>query len=205
MKNGVFMFDGVEKEYNYVSDMTALTKAKFVTMVSQLLIGENYLSVLRELVFDFMLIKLMTDVDVSYITDPDNADGISMMEEFVLGTGIAETLKADMREGLLNELNKAVDDNIAYRTGIQKNPIADAIASLVKTLERQVRNIDTGKIMGIAEALSKISGEFTPDNVAKAYMDSSVFKKRQAELIAEREKRDAALDTVMAEFAKEKK
>lgn len=205
MKNGVYVFDGVEKEYNYITDMTALTKARFVTMVSQLLIGENYLSILRNLVFDFILIKLMTDVDVSYITDSENADGISMMEEFVLGTNIVETLKADMREGLLDELNKAVDDNIEYRTGIHKNPIADAVSNLVKTLEKQVQNIDTGKIMGIAEALSKISGEFTPEKVNEAYFNSPMFKQRQAELLAERGKRDDALNVVMTEFANKKK
>jgi len=205
MKNGVYVFDGVEKEYNYITDMTALTKARFVTMVSQLLIGEDYLSILRNLVFDFILIKLMTDVDVSYITDPENADCISMMEEFVLGSGIAETLKTDMREGLLDELNKAVDDNIEYRTGIHKSPIADAVANLVKTLEKQVQNIDAGKIMGIAEALSKISGEFTPEKVNEAYFNSPMFKQRQAELLAERGKRDDALNAVMVEFANKKK
>lgn len=205
MMNGVYVFDGVEKEYNYITDMTALTKAKFVTMVSQLLIGENYLSILRDLVFDFVLIKLMTNVDVSNITDPENADGLSMMEEFVLRTDIVETLKSDMREGLLDELNKAVDDNIEYRTGIHKNPIADAVASFVKVLEKQVQDIDTGKIMGIAEALGKISGEFTPEKVNEAYFNSPMFKQRQAELIAERKKRDDALNVVMAEFDKKKK
>lgn len=205
MMNGTYIRDGVEREFNYISDMGATTKIRFVNLVTQLLIGENYYSMLRDMMFDFVLIMTMTDVDTSDITDPDNANGIAMIEELVVSTNIAQMIKDNSREGLIEELNRAVDDNIAYRTGIQKNPVSEALASLVRTLERQVANIDTAKIMNIAEALGNISGEFTPEKVNEAYFNSPVFKEKYQQLVNDRAKRDAVLEHMQNEFSKKKK
>ena len=81
-----------------------------------------------------------------------------------------------MVDGLLEQLNKAVDKSIEYRTGIHPSPLNEALASLVNTLEKKVNEFDMGGAMEMVQKFAQMTGELTPDSLVKAYIDSDVHK-----------------------------
>ena len=74
-------------------------------------------------------------------------------------------------------MNKAVDDNIEYITGIHKNPIAESLGSLLNTIEKKFSGIDTESMMKMAEVFGNMGDKLTADKVLDAYIKSGVFKK----------------------------
>ena len=162
----------------------------FVNSVTGLLVGDNYNSVIRDLAFDYNVISIFTDVDISKVTDENNAiqDTLSAMEELVYETNIVEIVKANAVVGIIDELNKAVDDNIEYRTGIHKNPIAESLSNLLNTIESKVSDIDTDNMMKMAQAISGMSGELTVDKMLEAYSKSDIFKEKYKDLAASKKK-----------------
>ena len=55
-------------------------------------------------------------------------------------TNIVDIVKANVREGLIDELSQAIDDNVEYRTGVHHNPVTESISHLVKTVENKVKD-----------------------------------------------------------------
>lgn len=193
VKMGVYNKNGEENIFNYYVTLRAVDKIKFINYVTNTLVGDNYNSVIRNLIFDYAIIDIFTDIDTS---DIDNSiDPINDIEDLLDETNIVDIVKANTPE-LIDELNKAVDDNIAYRTGIHKNPIAESLSNLLNTINAKVSGIDTEKMMEMAEILSNVSGELTADKAIDAYFKSDVFKQRQNELIESRSKSNTETKTV---------
>lgn len=193
IKMGVYTKNGEENVFNYYATLRAVDKIKFVNYVTNTLVGDNYNSVIRDIIFDYAIIDIFTDIDTS---DIDNSiDPINDIENLLDETNIVDIVKANIPE-LIDELNKAVDDNIAYRTGIHKNPIAESLSNLLNTINAKVSGIDTEKMMEMAEILSNVSGELTADKAIDAYFKSDVFKQRQNELIESKSKSNTETKTV---------
>lgn len=76
-------------------------------------------------------------------------------------TNIIDIVKANAFPTLFDELNKAVDDSISYLTGIHKNPINNALSSLLSTLERKINEVDLDNMMSMAQKFAGMTGEFT--------------------------------------------
>lgn len=176
IKTGVYSIDDKDTPFAFYTSLNAYRKSQFVVSVCNTLVGDNYNYVLDDLVFDYFIVAIFTDIDVSEVQKSDN--GISAMEEFVEKfKPVIDTVKANAVDGVLDELRKAIDLNIEYRTGIHINPISSSIASLLDTLNNKFSGLDLDKMMEIAEPMSRIAGELTPEKMLDAYAKTDVFKK----------------------------
>ena len=175
VKTGVYTIDGKDNPFAFYTSLNAYRKSQFVVSVCNTLVGDNYNYVLADLVFDYFVVAIFTDIDVSEVQKSDN--GISAMEEFVdKCQPVIDTVKENAVDGVLDELRKAIDLNIEYRTGIHINPISSSIANLLDTLNNKFSGFDLDKMMEIAEPMSKIAGELTPEKMLDAYAKTNIFK-----------------------------
>ena len=176
-KTCVYVLNGKDYKFNFVNRIPASMKINFVESVTNALIddnGNNYNSVIRDLIFDFYIIVAMTDVDVSEIADTGNIDAI---EEFVNETNIVGIVKMNADKGFIQALSDAVDVNLEYRTGVRIDPVSKALGSLLNTIENKIPEFDMGEVMNASEILSQFSGELNAEKLLEAYANSDVFKK----------------------------
>ena len=175
MKQGTYMYDEDSRIFKFYTDLSASKKVKFVnSVVSLIMDGENYNSVIRDIVFDFFVIDIMTDIDTDELRDSSNF--LDDVEDFLLETNIVDIVKANAFPTLFEELNKAVDKTIEFKTGIHPNPLGEALASLVNTLERKIESLDMSKAMEMANKFSGMTDEFTTENLVKAYLQTDMHK-----------------------------
>lgn len=191
MMTGTYIRGEETLNFNFYTDLKIADKLRFVNSVVNLLVSdENYNYILRNLVFDFYLIDIMTSFDTTELRNSVNF--LDSVEDFLEDTNIVDIVKANMEEGLLEELNHAIDLNIEYKTGIHPSPINEALASLVNTFEKKINEIDLSGMEELAQAFSGMNGDFNleniPENIVKAYMDSDIAKKNANE-VAESKKR----------------
>jgi len=198
---GVYTHNGEENGFNYFVTLNAMDKLKFVKTVTDTLVGDDYYSSIRDMIFDFVFIDLFTSIDVSEIKESTNS--INMIEDFIHENNIMDIIRANVEGDLIDELNKAVDDNIEFRTGIHKNPIAEGIGSLLKTLEKKVSEIDTESMTQMAQVISGMSGELNPEKVFEAYAKSDLFKKNHPDI--ENESNVTDITTVKRTRSRKKK
>lgn len=175
IKTGVYTLDGEDTPFAFYTSLNAYRKSQFVVSVCNTLVGDNYNYVLDDLVFDYFIVAIFTDIDVSEVQKSDN--GISAMEEFVdKFKPVIDTVKKNAVDGVLDELRKAIDLNIEYRTGIHINPISSSVASFIDTIERKVDGVDLNSMMDLAQSIAGISDELTADKLLDAYAKTNIFK-----------------------------
>lgn len=192
---GVYVKDNENIEFNFKTELTALEKAEFVAGVSNALVGNNYLSVLRDMFFDYYIVNIFTDVKINTNQADETAGLIDEIESFLDETNVVDIVKANIDVELINELDKAVNENIEYRTGIHKSELNNALTSLINMVEDKLKDVDLGSMVEIIESFGGITGEFTPENIVNAYMKTDVAKQNIEELNESKVKR--------AEFAEE--
>ena len=165
-------FKGEESfDFNFYTELLASDKLKFVDSVVGLLVNdEHYNSIIRDLIFDFYVIDIFTNVDISELKFSDSF--LNDVEKFLDETNIVDIVKANASDEIFDELNKAVDKSIQYLTGIYHNPFNDAIASLISTLEKKVNEIDLDSAMKMAQKFVNMTTELTPESIVDAYMES---------------------------------
>lgn len=195
-KTGVYIRNGMEFPLNFCTSLRAIDKMRFIDSVTNLVVGNNYNSIVRDMFFNFSIISIFTDVDISDITNPENNDAVNMIEDLIEETNIVEIVIANAQTGLIDELNSAVDDNIAYRTGIHKNPLTESLSNLINTIERKLNDIDTEGMMEAAKVFSGMTGELTPEKMLDAYAKSDVFKHNREQMIANREQHIEDIEVV---------
>lgn len=188
MKTGVYTYNDETNNFNFRTDLSTSDKAVFVrTVVDTIVDDTGYDSVLRDIIFDYVAISMFTDIDTSFLKIVnDNGDivtDIDMLEDFLLSTNIIEIVKANAFPTLFDELEKAVNLNIQYRTGIHPSPLSDALTSLLSTLEKKINEVDLDSMMGMAQKFAGMGEDFTMENLVKAYMNSDVHKQNVREIV----------------------
>jgi hypothetical protein len=173
-------------------------------VVNSIVDGDNYDSIVKDMIFDFGLVSIMTDIDTSFINKKDDEGNsinpIIFIEQFLEETSVIDVIKANMRDGLLEELNDAVNKAIEYRTGIHPSPLNDALASLVSTLEKKVNEYDMGSMMEMAQKFVGMIGELTPESVVNAYINSNMHKQNLEEIAEGKvEKNEIKIDEGLGE------
>ena len=173
--------------FNFYTDLSAYDKLVFVNSVVESIVDDtSYDFIIRDLIFDFNIIRMFTDIDVSFVNsdvdDENFVNPIIPIEEFLEESNAVDIVKINMKDGLLEELNKAVDLAIEYRTGIHVNPLSDAITSLVNTIESKIKNIDLDSMYEVANIIAKNIGEISPDSIINAYINSDIYKGKVEEL-----------------------
>lgn len=187
MKNGIFTYNDESYNFDFKTSLSAHDKQIFVkTVVDNLVSDDGYDVVIKDLIFDFVIIEVFTNIDTSFINikddDGDDINPIIPIEHFLEESNVVDVVKANMEVGLLEELNRAVDLNIQYLTGISPNPLNEAIANLISTLENKINNVDLDSMMDMARKFSGMTEDFTLDNIVNAYMNSDVHQKNLAEI-----------------------
>lgn len=173
--------------FNFATDLSAYRKMMFVNyVVNSIIDDDHYDSIAKDLIFDFGLISILTNINTSFINQKDD-DGnpinpIIFIEQFLEETNAVDIVKANMEVGLLEELNKAVDKSIEYRTGIHPSPLNDALASLVNALEKKVKEFDMSGAMEMVQKFASMTDDLTVDNVVNAYVNSDMHKKNLKEI-----------------------
>lgn len=185
--NGVYTYNNEIYNFNFATDISAFKKLYFVNAVTDSIVDDKrYNSVVRDLIFDFNIIRVFTDIDTSFVNTKDD-DGntinpIIPIEQFLEESNVVDIIKANMKDGLLDELNTAVDKSIQYLTGIHPSPIADSLAKLLSTIEKKVNEVDLDSMMDMAKKFGGMTEDFTLDNVVNAYMNSDYHKNNLAEI-----------------------
>lgn len=167
--------------FNFRTDLSVAEKLRFVNSVVDLVVDETrYNSVIRDLIFDFYIVDIMTDVNTKELKD--SLSFLNDVEDFLLSTNIIEIVKANAFPTLFDELNDAVNKSIQYRTGIHPSPLSDALSSLFFALEKKINEIDLDSMMGMAQKFAGMGEDFTMENLVNAYMNSDVHKKNLEEI-----------------------
>lgn len=187
MKNGVFTYNNESYNFEFKTSLSAYDKQVFVkTVVGNLVDDAGYDVVIKDLIFDFVIIEVFTNIDTSFINMKDDEGNdinpIIPIEHFLEETNVVDIVKENMETGLLDELNRAVDLDIQYLTGIHSNPINEAITSLISTIEKKIGEVDLDSMMSMAQKFAGMTEDFTLDNIVNAYMNSDIHKSNLAEI-----------------------
>ena len=181
-------------EFKFYTDLTVAQKLLFTNSVTNLVVDENnYNSIIRDIIFDFYIVDIMTDIETDDFKKSPNF--LRDVEDFLFSTNIVDVVKANVIPALFEELNKAVDKAIEYKTGIHPSPIGDSLASLIKTIEKKVNEIDLNDMMGMVQKFAGMTGELTPESIVNAYMNTDIHKNNVIEIEEAKKQR--------AEFAKD--
>ena len=192
MKNGVFTYNNESYNFEFKTSLSAYDKQVFVkTVVGNLVDDAGYDVVIKDLIFDFVIIEVFTNIDTSFINMEDDEGNdinpIILIEHFLEETNVVDIVKENMETGLLDELNRAVDLDIQYLTGIHPNPINEAITSLISTIEKKIGEVDLDSMMSMAQKFAGMTEDFTLDNIVNAYMNSDIHKSNLAEIKEDKE------------------
>ena len=187
MKSGIFTYNDESYNFDFKTSLSAHDKQIFVrTVVDNIVGADGYDVVIKDLIFDFVIIEMFTNIDTSFINaKDDNGDDINtviIIEHFLEETNVVDIVKANIDSGLLDELNRAVDLNIQYLTGINPNPLNEAVAKLVSTIEKKINETDLDSMMDFAQKFSGMTEDFTIENIVNAYMNSDTHKKNLEEI-----------------------
>ena len=189
--------DGEELEYSYWTDISALDKSMLVRTVVELIMNDGfYDGLLRDIFFKEAIIAAFTDIKMG-VPDEDSTSKmidtstIEKVESFVEQSGIAETVMANMKPGVLSSIIKSIDENIEYKTGIQQHSLEKSLTELVESLTEKVNAMDISSLNDVLGKVASMQGNFTPENVLNAYMGTDMFKDN-AEKRVEISKKNAA-------------
>jgi hypothetical protein len=204
IKTSVYSYNGKEKQFKFKTSLSTYEKLNFVNNVTSLVVGDNYYSLVKDLFFDFVIISSFTDVEIYDFEDnKDDAKVVINKAEYLVNeTNIVDIVKANVDYTLIEELKKAVNDNIEYRTGIHKNPLNESLANLLDTVKKQLDTVDVNSMMKMAEIFSGMTGELTPEKMLEVYSKSDMFKNKYAEIMEEKKKHNDKIDELVKDTDK---
>lgn len=175
MENGVYTKGEETFEFSFLTDLSASKKMDFVnSVVGYVVTNSDYNFVIKDIIFDFEIIHKFTNYNISDIKEAD--DTLGAIEELLSTTNIVEIVKSNMIDGLYEELVKAVDLDIQYKTGIRNNDILNSVERILDTIEEKVKDIDTKGFDEFAKLFNSVSGEMTPDKLLEAFAKSNMYK-----------------------------
>lgn len=182
VKNVLYTRDGKEYPISFYTDLTIRKKVIFIKSVVDLVVDEDYLSIIRDIVFDYMIIYYFTDFDTTEVSESD--DSLTAMEKLLEETNIVELVKKSVSKELLTELSDAVDRDIEYKTGIKFDNVTTALSKLMKVLTDKIENTDMSELVSVAK---KLSGQrrITSNDILDAYRKSSLKQSKQAESVTD--------------------
>ena len=175
MKNGVYTKGEKTFEFSFITDLSASKKMDFVnSVVGYVVTTSDYNFVIKDIIFDFEIIHKFTNYNISDIKEAD--DTLGAIEELLETTNIVEIVKSNMVDGLYEELVKAVDLDIQYKTGIRNNDILNSVERILDTIEEKVKDIDTKGLDEFVKVFNGVLGELTPDKLLEAFAKSNMYK-----------------------------
>ena len=185
VKTGYYSTVGIEDTtlFNFNIGMSLADQAALINTVSNLLIEEDtktYNSILKDYFFMFFVIVEMTDVDLRYVFDKDQADKnyfVNQVEKVVSTTNIFQIVSVNNKE-LIEQMYKALNDNLSYKTGVREdlNNVVTSLQRLVDTVFEKIKELDIDVVNNAAENLANITGDVTADKIVGAFQESADYK-----------------------------
>lgn len=174
--------DSEKIEFDFSTNISMLGKMNLVKKtVERCIIDEHFFSNLLPVIFNYHIIMYFAAIDLSDIEEAE-INGIDKMCDFVQNTNIAEIIRENMDDGVLDELVEAVDADVEFKTGIHPNPLNKVLSRLLETFEKKIENIDVETLMESATKVAGIKEQLTPTGLINAYNDSEVFNKKFKDL-----------------------
>ena len=172
---------GEEKTFTYRDNLTVAEMINFVDKTTNLIVTDTYEYIIRDMMFDYMVIRMFTDIDCSEIDECETANtSFEMIRDLVYGTIVADVVKSEIAPGLLDELNKAIDYTVEVRTGVRINRVENALIDLISMITEKLSSYDVDAMSGAAKVFSGLQGgDFNVNSLLEAYAKSDVFKKQQ--------------------------
>ena len=172
--------DGNETQvaFNFFLDLTAKNKMRFVNTVIDTIIDadkKRYNGIIKDLIFDFTIIEVFTDVDTTDIHE--STDVISTIEDFIAETNIVDIVTTNISTELMESLRIAIDENIQYKTGVNPNNTSSAVSNLFGRFEKMLDNVDVNELVDFANKVGGISDNLSVDKIIDAYSHSAAFQK----------------------------
>lgn len=174
--------NGSETEFNFFVNLSARNKIRFVNTVVDTLVDTTnkiYNGIIRDIIFNFGIIEIFTDIDVSDILE--SADTITAIEDFLSETNVIDIVTANVEAGLIESLRIAVDENIQYKTGVNPNSVSSTITALLNKFGRMLDGVNVNDLVDFAQKINDISGTLTADSIVEAYSHSSAFERAIAD------------------------
>ena len=173
-----YVVDGEEKDFSYYTDIDMNKKLRFVNAVTDYVINEksnNYYSVMRDMFFDFEIIEMFTDIDLTDYYSSDNA--VNDIEKLVdENKDVLAEIKSNLAEGVFESLSNNVDYNLAFRTGIHKDTLASSLSQFIGVLEAKLNTVDFNNLTEMSEKLNEVADKITPEKIVDAYGNSKLYK-----------------------------
>lgn len=196
-----FEYNGKTIEFKYFTRFNMSNRIAFIDAVVESIVGDNYYyPMLKDMMFDYQLMLRFSDVVMSeYVgdtTDMKTGVFIDTIEKFLDETNIGTIMRLGIDVDELSILMDGVDSAIEYKTGIHPSPIADAVASLLDTVEQKFAGVDMNSMNGMAKVFSKMNGDITPEKMLDAYANSDVFKRMHDETVKKQSERDSKMDEI---------
>ena len=141
-----------ELKFNFQTDLTIKEKIRFVSSVVNTVVDDDYYSFLKDLIFDFEIIEIFTDIDTSDISEA--TDRIATMEEFVNNTNVVEIVKANS-ENVIAELYQAVEDDLEFKTGVHRSTVLNSLEKLINSLDNAL-NKNYDDIVSMAKKINEM-------------------------------------------------
>ena len=141
-----------ELKFNFQTDLTIKEKIRFVSSVVNTVVGDDYYSFLKDLIFDFEIIEIFTDIDTSDISEA--TDRIATMEEFVNNTNVVEIVKANS-ENVIAELYQAVEDDLEFKTGVHRSTVLNSLEKFINSLDNAL-NKNYDDIVSMAKKINEM-------------------------------------------------
>jgi hypothetical protein len=186
---GTYFLGDDAYSFNFYTDLSVANKLKFVNSVVDILVDDgHYNSVLRNIMFDFFVIDVFTDIDTTELKDSN--EFLNDVEQFLNETNIVEIIMANASPAIFIELNTAVDKSVEYLTGIHTNPVNDAFANLLSTIERKINEVDLDSMMAMAKKFAEMTDGFNMDSFVNSYMNSDFHKKNMMEIEEAKKQRE---------------
>lgn len=173
-----------EVDFEYVKTLTPQQKITFLNNVLTVLFQDDYCySIIRDEVIDFMIVDSFTNI---LKADEDFDYSLNAINEFLNNTNVTDVLlfgEEHINYKLVESLIDAVDLNIAYKTGVNKNDLSTAFSSLLKTIEKKVNSFDVNELSDTLKEFGKITDGFSAEKIMDLYTKTDAFKKNYEETL----------------------
>lgn len=157
-----YQYNGEEKEFNCKTSLTPSEQVQFINNVTDTIMGDNYYSNIRPIIFGITMVNIFTDIDTSeIINSPNSLDNIA---DFLTETGIVNIIKSKLTADIIDILNSAIDDNLEYRKYNRRSVFEEKLAELITTIENKLSEVD------VNDVISTLA-----DNVINTYANSDEF------------------------------
>ena len=157
-----YKYNGEEKEFNCKTSLTPSEQVQFINNVTDTIMGDNYYSNIRPIIFDITMVNMFTDIDTAeIINSPNSLDNIA---DFLAETGIVSIIESNISTDIIHVLHDAISDNLEYRKYNRRSVFEEKLAGLITTIENKLSEVD------VNDVISTLT-----DNVINTYANSDEF------------------------------